>query len=408
MRANQHGPLASRRRGYSEECKVLFTYLEDISDAVRARFHVLLSPTKSPSQSAMSDYGIHNPEAANLTQLSQQQVVCYLNAGGNEYNGDMGARISSIFVIGAVSTILTFFPVLARRVPRLKIPLYVYLFARYFGSGVIIATAFVHLLDPAYSEIGPASCVGLTGGWSTYSWPPAIALSSAMFIFLLDLVAERYVEIKYGVNPEQNVEDIVTGQAANENALQSQRAFEKMFQEDFIDGDDLDGHARNLAVRQQMAAFLILEFGVLFHSVIIGLNLGVSGDEFSTLYVVLVFHQSFEGLGIGARLSAIPFKQGSWIPWLLCAAYGVTTPLAIAIGLGVHTTYDPNSFTANVVSGVLDSISAGILLYTGFVELLARDFIFNPDRTRSNRRLTYMTVCVFLGAGIMALLGKWA
>lgn len=360
----------------------------------------------------MSDYGIPNPEAANLTALSQQQIICYLNAAGNEYNGSLGARISSIFVIGGVSTILTFFPVLAKRVPRLRIPLYVYLFARYFGSGVIIATAFVHLLDPAYGEIGPASCVGLTGGWAQYSWPPAIALASAMLIFLLDLVAERYVEMKYGVDTEQNVEGIVTGHThAHEHeasALQSQRVFEKKFQEDFVIEDRDDDHARQLAVRQQIAAFLILEFGVLFHSVIIGLNLGVSGDEFSTLYVVLVFHQSFEGLGIGARLSAIPFKKGSWVPWLLCAAYGITTPLAIAIGLGLHTTYDPNSFTANVVSGVLDSISAGILMFTGFVELLARDFIFNPQRTHDNKRLTFMTTCVFLGAGIMALLGKWA
>ena len=76
--------------------------------------------------------------------------------------------------------------------------------------------------------------------------------------------------------------------------------------------------------RQQIAAFLILEFGVIFHSVIIGLNLGVVGSEFSTLYPVLVFHQSFEGLGIGARMSTIPFKPDSWLPWILCAAYGLT------------------------------------------------------------------------------------
>ena len=81
--------------------------------------------------------------------------------------------------------------------------------------------------------------------------------------------------------------------------------------------------------RQQIAAFLILEFGVIFHSVIIGLNLGTTGSEFSTLYPVLVFHQSFEGLGIGARMSAIPFpKRLSWLPWFLCSGYGLTTPIA--------------------------------------------------------------------------------
>ncbi|GAQ43504.1 high affinity zinc ion transporter [Aspergillus niger] len=59
--------------------------------------------------------------------------------------------------------------------------------------------------------------------------------------------------------------------------------------------------------KQQIAAFLILEFGVIFHSVIIGLNLGVTGDEFATLYPVLVFHQSFEGLGIMFTGTKVPY-----------------------------------------------------------------------------------------------------
>ena len=127
----------------------------------------------------MSDnYGIPNPQAANLSELTQQQVVCYINQSSNEYNGNLGARVSSIFVIGIISTFVTFFPVLARRSARFHVPLYVYLFARYFGAGVIVATAFIHLLDPAYGEIGPQTCVGLTGGWAVYSWPPAIVLTS--------------------------------------------------------------------------------------------------------------------------------------------------------------------------------------------------------------------------------------
>ena len=91
-------------------------------------------------------------------------MICALTFSGNDYNGQLGARISAIFVIGIVSSVATFFPVVAKRVPRLHIPLYVYLFARYFGAGVIVAPAFIHLLDPAYGEIGPQTCVGMTGG----------------------------------------------------------------------------------------------------------------------------------------------------------------------------------------------------------------------------------------------------
>lgn len=96
------------------------------------------------------------------------------------------------------------------------------------------------------------------------------------------------------------------------------------------------------------------------------------------------------------------------MPWTLCAGYGLTTPVAIAVGLGLRTTYDAGSFTASVVGGLLDSRSAGILIFTGLVELLARDFLFDAQRTRDGRRLAFMVVCVLLAAAVMALLGKWA
>jgi len=261
----------------------------------------------------------------------------------------------------------------------------------------------------------------------------------------MDFAAERYVEIKYGYSHDRpDVEEIVTEQGNRDSSTHSRphthqhlhsadqdnqivpvtsssstaeanKSANLTTDKDSIHQQDIElaspsiEAAEERSFRTQIAAFLILEFGVIVHSVIIGLNLGTAGSEFSILYPVLVFHQSFEGLGIGARMSSIPFpKRLGWLMWTLCAGYGLTTPIAIAIGLGLRVTYDSGSFTANVISGVLDSISAGILIYTGLVELLARDFLFNHERTRDSKRLAFMVVCVFVGAGVMALLGKWA
>ena len=78
----------------------------------------------------------------------------------------------------------------------------------------------------------------------------------------------------------------------------------------------------------------------------------------------------FEGLGLGARLAfmRLPPKY-NYVPVLAAVLYGLTTPIGIAAGLGVRTTYNAESNTANIVSGVLDSFSSGILLYTGLVEV---------------------------------------
>ena len=91
------------------------------------------------------------------------------------------------------------------------------------------------------------------------------------------------------------------------------------------------------------------------------------------------------------------------------------------------------------MSGVLDAFSAGILIYTGLVEvcyllllfcfrfrrrrrhfketnhivpsqLLAHDFLFNPAMIQhaSNTELAFAVGSVMLGCGLMALLGRWA
>lgn len=52
----------------------------------------------------------------------------------------------------------------------------------------------------------------MTGGCAQYSWVPAIALASVTVIFLVDLCAERYVEMKYGIQHQHtSLQDAVTG-----------------------------------------------------------------------------------------------------------------------------------------------------------------------------------------------------
>ena len=151
----------------------------------------------------------------------------------------------------------------------------------------------------------------------------------------------------------------------------------------------------------QMTAIFILEFGVVFHSIFVGLTLAVAGSEFSTLYVVLVFHQTFEGLGLGSRLAVTPWpKNKALTPYWLGLAYAFSTPTALAIGLGVRNSYAPGSQTALVVNGVFDSISAGILIYTGLVELMAHEFMFSEVMRKARLRVVLSAFGVMcLGAG---------
>ncbi|GAB7360767.1 hypothetical protein MBLNU230_g0641t1 [Neophaeotheca triangularis] len=351
-----------------------------------------------------------DPHNVDLDEASERDVTCYLNLGSNKYSGALGARISAVFVILILSTAATAFPVLGRRFKG-TIMTYVYLFARYFGTGVIIATAFVHLLDPAWKRIGGNTCVGMTGNWDIYNWTPAIILASAMMVFLVDVIGNTYIERKYGVVAvHDHGASLIDDSNPNNDPSAIKPATTKTMSDEMESNSSTNEQAVEVAFAQQFTAFLILEAGIIWHSVFIGLNFGVTNEEWKVLYPVLVFHQAFEGLGIGARMSAIPFpKRLKWTRWVLCVAYGLTTPIAMAVGLGLRTQLNPKSFNYTLIKGVIDAISGGILLYNGFVELLARDFIFERSNNSQNlTRLTFNLVCVFLGAGVMSLIGWWA
>lgn len=155
---------------------------------------------------------------------------------------------------------------------------------------------------------------------------------------------------------------------------------------------------------------LLLEAGILFHSVFIGMALSVAtGTPFAVLLVAISFHQTFEGFALGSRISAIRFPVGSVKPWLMALAYGTTTPIGQAIGLAIHTLYDPASQTGLLTVGFMNAISSGLLLFAGLVELLAEDFLSDESYvTLQGKRRLQACASVVCGALLMALVGAWA
>ncbi|KAG6813873.1 hypothetical protein H0H92_006280 [Tricholoma furcatifolium] len=361
-----------------------------------------------------------------------------------------GLRIASVFIILFGSTCGALFPVLAKRSTWLHVPKGVFKyassslvpepltnatfsFAKYFGSGVIIATAFIHLLSPALDELG-SPCLGPE--WAIYPYALALSLLSIFSIFIVELIAFRWGTAKLaklGITHDPHGHDLGSHAAhgpepAASTTTPALSTQEKTSGNGSGNGSDIESQDHDHEVETstltdsaaaQIIGVAILEFGVTLHSskseadvrlsVLIGLTLAVD-INFKVLFVVIVFHQIFEGLGIGSRLAymRLPPKY-SWVPIAGALLYGITTPVGIAAGLGVRSTYNPNSTKALIVSGVLDSLSSGILIYTGLVELLAHEFLFNKSMIEgSNKKLAYALCCMLLGCGIMALLGRWA
>lgn len=94
----------------------------------------------------------------------------------------------------------------------------------------------------------------------------------------------------------------------------------------------------------------------------IGVTLGSgSGAGWTTLLIVLVFHQFFEGAALGARITLLWWISRMRAVYLACG-FVVTTPLGVAIGIGVRKSFAQNGKAALLSVGILNSISAGILV----------------------------------------------
>jgi zinc transporter ZupT len=158
---------------------------------------------------------------------------------------------------------------------------------------------------------------------------------------------------------------------------------------------------------------LLLEAGILFHSIFIGMAVSVAtGTEFIVLLIAISFHQTFEGLALGSRISAlIPslFDASSPKPWLMALAYGMTTPIGQAIGLWMHELYDPASMTGLLMVGITNAISSGLLLFAGLVQLLSEDFLSDRSyEVLKGRRRIEACISVALGGALMAFVGAFA
>jgi len=363
-------------------------------------------------------------------QKSSATPACAI---GNEYDGRVGLRIAALFIIWITSSLGAAFPIWARRKRGLSVPDWVFFVCKHFGGGVIVATAWIHLLAPAEDALRNPCLAGVI---TEYPWVEAIVLLTIFSLLRVELLITRYGKFGGGQdhdNAQPHVLEVTvsakpdTSQKAPSDKLEPPAVHQTMLNttaspSSHAPGEDYHGHGEKHNdiesasspfgledYKAQMTAIFILEFGVIFHNVFIGLTLAVSGKEFDTLLVVIIFHQIFEGLGIGSRLAITPWPSNCrWTPYMLALGYGLSTPIAIAIGLGVRKSYPPGAQTTLIVNGIFDSVSAGVLIYTGLVELIAHEFLYSSTMKKAKAwtvEAAFLTMC--LGALVMALLGRW-
>ncbi|KAI0610577.1 Zinc/iron permease [Pyrenophora tritici-repentis] len=417
------------------------------------------------------DVGIQLPAHILHAELLRRQQdgerpKCETKGGKGTYNTLI--HVLALLLILVLSTAACSFPIVVKRFPSIPVPHQFLFLSRHFGTGVLIATAFVHLLPTAFESLthpclphfwnhrypampglvamtsvfvvvgiemffaargaGHVHAAGLDNlgldgsadarpghkrshSYGRYSNGTAATNGHAPGIMLHDV--ESSAHLMAGRSPSFSVASPLTpelqqdpsSQQDSTRLLPSGPHAPQKTHSTTISPEKTDAQNKKLLLQ-----CLLLEAGILFHSIFIGMALSVAtGTSFAVLLTAISFHQTFEGFALGARISAIRFPPGSPKPWLMALAYGATTPIGQAIGLAIHTLYDPASEAGLLTVGFMNAVSSGLLLFAGLVELLAEDFLSDESYVvlRGKRRVQ-ACASVVGGALLMAMVGAWA
>ncbi|KAK1781994.1 hypothetical protein QBC45DRAFT_17886 [Copromyces sp. CBS 386.78] len=391
----------------------------------------------------------HHDEDEATSSTSEKK--CHFHAGvehctgGDEHEGESATcertdrdynirlRVGLLFAMLGTSSFGVFSPIL---LSNFVSPNNVFItILRQFGTGVVISTAFIHLFTHAQLMFA-SECLGELSFEGTAG---AISMAGIFISFLAEYFGVRVLQWHAAKTEARNIEN--------------------------------GGEKEDSAHRTEMVNIMVLECGVIFHSILIGITLVVAGDTFFlTLFAVIVFHQMFEGIALGSRIAALgtlpPINAASSVhshshhghshhghshahevkrpsppaephsptctdngvvsedesvevtvikpvslrkKLLLASGFALVTPIGMAIGIGVLNQFNGNNPSTIIAIGTLDAVSAGILMWVGIVEMWAHDWMLGGEMTTSGplRTLAGLTSLI-AGLAVMSLLGKWA
>lgn len=404
---------------------------------------------------------------------------------------DFPLHVAAVFIVFFASIGGCGFPVVAKKVKWMKINPKVFFFCKHFGTGVLIATAFVHLLPTAFASLNDPCLPELFT--DKYPAMPGVIMMGSLFILF---VIEMWLNAKTGGHSHGSAtgQEFAGGahaapgiQAAFNNPIRRTESYDSqktmlamrdekrgwvedtypidnfpfpkgvkeeleaksemppwfiVFYEQYIRqrdemvvminrampalpsypqqntqmsapnsyfDDDVEQAVDPMVLKKQSMQITLIEGGILFHSVFVGMTISITADGFIILLIAIVFHQMFEGLGLGSRIADVPYPSKSWKPWALVVAFGTTAPIGQAIGLVTRGSYDPNSAFGLIIVGVFNAISSGLLIYAALVDLLAEDFLSEEaQHTLTGRDKTVAFIYVLMGATGMAIVGAFA
>ncbi|KDQ18150.1 hypothetical protein BOTBODRAFT_171823 [Botryobasidium botryosum FD-172 SS1] len=335
---------------------------------------------------------------------------------GGEHD-DRSTRIFATVFIFVISFAASIFPNLSQHTSFLRVPRLAFFLAKHFGTGVILSTAFTHLLPDGFEKL--ASACGDVKNWAGF-----IIMISILLIFHVEYISHAYID---RISPPHHwsKHDSLEPPYRDDPSLSDEESEPPNLPNAQPEG------SRVAERRSKLLSIVILQVGIMLHSLVIGVTLGIaSPSSFRGLISAIIFHQVFEGLTLGVRLAALvpptpsistspstpPIRDQRLLPSIFSFLFALPIPLLIFIGMFLpfsselspappdshHPCPPPFEQKIIILQGVTCSVSAGLLIYVSCIELLAGDFMSDDEMRRSKvKKQVAALLSLVLGAVAM-------
>ncbi|KAL2380885.1 hypothetical protein RJZ90_004292 [Blastomyces dermatitidis] len=318
------------------------------------------------------------------TTRLQRRGTCSNNpASDREYNTPL--HVGALMIILSVSTLACSFPLVAVKFTFLRIPAWFLFLVRHFGTGVLLATAFVHLLPTAFGSLNDP-CLPRFWTVDYQPMPGAIALAAVLSVTVVEMIfspgrhccSDRGNRSVYMRGQEKKGhdccggscgggqggsrgggDDFETSKTPDSDRLKSRPSITTdaslrrerplvgnssslgrelaHINADLVEMERVQSPGRGQGPRVSAAV------SAAETKADVDEPQSESDDELSSIKLTpeqqrkkavmqcmllemgILFHKTFEGLALGSRIAVIDWKDKTYQPWIMALLYGCTT-----------------------------------------------------------------------------------
>ena len=241
---------------------------------------------------------------------------------------------------------------------------------RLFSAGVILSLALVHVISDSITSLSEIVDYPIGG---------VCALAGLTSLLIVEHLSHSWTNSDAWCNQRVDVEHNHTC-ITNVNSL------------------DRIPHGK----KRSLLMACIFEFACIFHSVFIGLSMGLLSEdaEARKMFIAILFHQVLEAISLGSILSECDvstLKAG-----LFMFTYSATTPIGILIGMLIEHSYGEENETKVLITDCFQAFSGGLLLYVALFQIIAEEFSKKEVHKRENIVLKVsLYIALIVGATFM-------